>query len=220
VFCDRCLPWPAPEEKAPPPSQRRAAEAVAESGGGDAGVLKTIKKQPLAMEKKKGGKKQQSGVGDRIHIPSLSELMHINDGFRRLHVKVSAVKGKGLGLVAQQDINEGVHVAYYLTKLYKTARLQPSLYLLGSGVRGYTGGLFAGSFPPPGADGVPFVAPFANEPTGLHGEPNCEIADVPYANRWQRKSVLVTTKPIPEGAEITWDYGMGYGRRSYPSKYN
>jgi hypothetical protein len=29
VFCDRCLPWPAPEEKAPPPSQRRAAEGVA-----------------------------------------------------------------------------------------------------------------------------------------------------------------------------------------------
>ena len=189
---------------------RRFSAKKSASGAKKVSALKTVNKQ----------EKQHCGCDGCIYIPSLFELMRINDGFSSSHVKVSAVEGKGLGLLAQHDIDEGVEVAYYLTRLYRTEHLQPCPYLLGSGVPGYTCGLFSGSFPPPGADGVPFVAPFANEPTGVHGEPNCEIVEVEFASRWHRKSVLATTKLVTKGEEITWDYEEGYGRRSYPSKYN
>jgi len=152
-------------------------------------------------------------------IPSLDEIRRINNRFEGMDAVVTEVPGKGLGLVAQSDLAQNVPVAYYLVKLYKSARVMPSTYLLNSEWPEHTGDLFPGSFQSPDADLVPYVAPLANEPS-LGEEPNCVIRQEESANRMLRKFSLVTSRPVPKGEELCWDYGAEFGYRSYPSKYN
>lgn len=152
----------------------------------------------------------------RSMIPSLTDISRINDGFKCMYIRVEEVSGKGLGLIAQRGIPSGVLVAYGLLKLYQTKRIRPSPYLIDSGIPGYTCGLFDGSFPSPGEDRVPYIAPLVNEAD----DANCMLQYVKHSSRSHRKYALLTTRPVRMGEEICWDYGPDFGERSYPSKYN
>jgi hypothetical protein len=79
------------------------------------------------------------------------------------------------------------------------------------------------SFPSP-ENGIPFIAPFANEPA-LDEEENCIFVGEPLddeddtVNSYRRFG-LRTRIGVKCGEELLWDYGKGYGCRSYPSKHN
>ena len=80
--------------------------------------------------------------------------------------------------------------------------------------------LYDHSFPPPGEDGIPYVGPFANEPTYREQVENCQLACSQYESK--KKIIcycLETIKDVSAGMELVWDYGPGY-RREYPSKYD
>ena len=154
------------------------------------------------------------------HIPDLASLRVINNDFQGLLVSVQPITHKGLGLVAQAPIHKGARVAYYLGRLLADARWA-SRFCVASAA-GEVMDIFAGSFPAPGDDGIPYVGPYANEPTGVDGKPNCHIFPHPLglsAGR-QRCFVLVTTRRVVLGEELVWDYGEHYGARDYVSKYN
>ena len=154
-------------------------------------------------------------------MPSLAQFNEINNNFDGMPVRVEPIPGKGLGLVAQHDMEAGVPTCYYFVRLYKIARVQQSPYLIGSGgAAGYVGALFRDSFRPPGDDRIPYVAPIANEPTGRNGEPNCRLRDETPPNRWLRKTSLVTLRSVRKGEELVWDYGPDYGPRAYESRYD
>ena len=136
-------------------------------------------------------------------------------------MQVAPVIGKGLGLVARVDVEAGELVAYYLSKLYKTkSHVGGSTYCLASGVQGHILDRFDRSFPPP-EDGVPYVAPLVNEPTFPGGVENCKLrpAPLPDEDGTIFRHGLYTMRDVKRGEELTWDYGPGYGERSYPSKY-
>ena len=154
------------------------------------------------------------------HIPSLSSLRVINHNFEGCLVEVRPVEGKGLGVVARASIPQGALFAYYLGRLLVDANWA-SRFCVAS-VSGEVMDLFNGSFPSPGDDGIPYVGPFANEPTGIDGVPNCEICEYPfpsYEGR-RRRFGLVTLRKVKLGEELVWDYGPLYAARDYPSKYN
>lgn len=132
------------------------------------------------------------------------------------------VLGKGLGLVAREDVEAGELVAYYLSKLYTTKKhMRASTYCLASTAKGHLLDLFDRSFPQP-EDGVPYVAPLVNEPTFPGGVENCKLTPAPLPDEDGTifRHGLYTTRSVARGEELTWDYGPGYGERSYPSKYN
>ena len=62
----------------------------------------------------------------------------------------------------------------------------------------------------PGEDGVPYVAPFANEPSPEQ-RANCELVRG-EGGRYE----LRTREAVARGTELVWDYGPAYGRRPYP----
>jgi len=156
-----------------------------------------------------------------VCVPSLATLRARNGDFDDMHVQVAQVPGKGLGLIARVDIDEGVLVAYYLSKLFKR-RFTSSTYWLSSGATDTILDVFDHSFPPPDADGVPYVAPLVNEPTGVDGGVNCVLTPVPLPDEEGtiRRHGLFTTHKVRKGEELVWDYGPGYGERSYPNKHN
>ena len=154
------------------------------------------------------------------HIPSLSSLRVINNNFENCVVEVRPVEGKGLGVVARFNIPKGVLFAYYLGRLLVDANWASRFCI--TSVSGEVMDLFDGSFPPPSDDGIPYVGPFANEPTGIDGVPNCEICEYPlpvHEGRLRRFG-LVTLRRVKCGEELVWDYGPLYAARDYPSKYN
>jgi hypothetical protein len=132
-------------------------------------------------------------------------------------VEVVLVPSKGRGVRATHAIAAGETAAYYLVR--RRPATHPSEYLIGSGVAGTVLDLFAGSFPPAGDDGIPYVGPYANEPT-LGADPNCYLRDVDVdCLSLVRRFSLVTLRPIAPGEELCWDYGESYGVRDYPSNY-
>ena len=131
-------------------------------------------------------------------------------------VEVQQVVGKGLGLIARVDISIPSLVAYYLCKRYAVTQRIASSYCIGADEQGYVMNIFDGSFPSPGPDQIPYVGPFANEPTGVDGEPNAYLKTPVAGYRYE----LWTTRRISKGEEIVWDYGPSYGKRPYASKYN
>lgn len=155
------------------------------------------------------------------HVPSLDVLRATNGAFEGMDVEVVQVPGKGLGLMARTDLDEGVCVAYYLSKLY-TNHFGASTYCVASGHRSHVLDVFDRSFPPPGTDGIPYVAPLVNEPDFPGGEENCTLKPEPLPDEDGsiRRHALYTTRRVRVGEELVWDYGPGYGPRPYPSKYN
>ena len=151
-----------------------------------------------------------------LYLPSLTTLQSINHNFRGMHVEVVQIEGKGLGLVAKRNLSRPLLVAYYLCKKVSVTGHIPSDYCVGADEVGYVLNIYDGSFPPPGADNIPYVAPFANEPTEVDGQPNAYLKDPVAGYRYE----LWTTRSIAKGEEIVWDYGPSYGKRLYPSKYN
>lgn len=158
-------------------------------------------------------------------MPSLHSLRAINGQFEGMDVVVVPVPGKGLGLVAQEDMETDVKFAYYLAKLYKiNAHHEAHTYCIESGVQGHVLDLFKGSFPAPGPDRIPYVAALVNEATEPPFERNCKLEhdddDCGDAEDGStRRFCLRTTRPVAQGEELVWDYGPGY-ERSYPSKYD
>ena len=153
----------------------------------------------------------------------MHSLRAINRQFEGMDVEVVPVLGKGLGLVAQVDMDKDVIFAYYLTKLFKTSsHFGPCTYCVASGVQGHVLDIFNGSFPAPGPDGIPYVAPLVNEATEAPFERNCKMEPEPLDDEdgSVRRLCLRTTRPIEQGEELVWDYGPEYGKRSYPSKYD
>ena len=120
---------------------------------------------------------------------------------------MTTVEGKGLGLVAREALSQGSVVAYYLTKRYKHPR--HSEYAVKCRGKGGVDDLFRGSFPPPGDDGVPYLAPFANEPSRSQ-HVNCELVGGEHG-----RYALRTLVAVNGGAELVWDYGPAYGKRAY-----
>lgn len=156
-------------------------------------------------------------------VPSEHALRARNSDFEGMSVEVARVDGKGLGVVARVGMGEGVLTSYYLTKAYKTKHhFSSSEYRMSSGIRGYVLDLFDHSFPEPGEDGIPYIAPLVNEPTYGEQEQNCGMLPMPLDDEdgTLRRHGLVTTRKVAAGEELVWDYGPGYGKRSYPSKYN
>ena len=78
------------------------------------------------------------------------------------------------------------------------------------------------SFPPIDEEGIPYVAPLANEVTLITDEPNSWLgaAPLPCEEGLRRRYGLRTLTKVKAGEEMTWDYGPGFGLRPYPSKYN
>mgnify|MGYP006144657289 CR=1 FL=1 len=131
------------------------------------------------------------------------------------------MEGKGLGLVARMDIASPTLVAYYMCKRYMARYMASSHgvvsdYCVGVDDEGYVMSIFDGSFPPPGPDRIPYVAPLANEPTGVDGQPNAYLKQPTEGGRYE----LWTMRQVKTGQEIVWDYGPEYGKRPYPSKHN
>jgi len=155
---------------------------------------------------------------DAVHVPDLDTLMIINNGFRGCPVIVQPIPGKGLGLVATRKLVSNQTFAYYYGRVLRDIRWA-SPFCLASAATGEVMDLYAGSFPSPGTDGIPFVGPFANEPF-LGEEPNSHVFDSSEANTNFRRFSLMTLCPVPKGTELVWDYGPNYGVRPYPSKYN
>ena len=153
------------------------------------------------------------------HIPNLAALRVINGNFVGCLVDVRVLKDKGLSLVARVDIEKGTLFAYYLGKLLADQTWASRFCVSSSS--GEVMDLFGGSFPAPD-DGIPYVGPFANEPTGADGVPNCDIypSPLPSHEGRLRRFALVTLRKVKAGEELCWDYGPGYGPRDYLSKYN
>ena len=130
--------------------------------------------------------------------PSLETLRRTYGNFDGMLVEAAHIEGKGLGVVAREEIPEGV--AYYLCKLQRNHFGDCTYCIAGEGgVRspvlppssrpsrqnpeptlptGYPlMDIFEGSFPPAGADGIPYIAPFANEPD--QANENCRLVEAP-----------------------------------------
>lgn len=150
----------------------------------------------------------------RVGPPPLAQLKHINNDFSGLSVRVAVVAGKGLGLMAQRRIESGEVIAKYLTRLYTKAGHAFSEYAIGALDGRLVNDLFAGSFPPVGADGISFLAPLANELSeGGAGEYNAKLV-LFYEDVDKRQSLfgLVAMRAIAVDEEILWFYGKDYPR--------
>ena len=130
------------------------------------------------------------------------------------------MSGKGLGVVARRDIAQNTDVAYYMGKLLPRSTRFASRFCVTNG-NGEIMDIDDYSFPPP-EDGVPYVAPYANEPTAPPWTPNCCLCSRPSSSLSERarRYALVTLRAVEEGEELVWDYGDSYGPRDYPSKYS
>ena len=151
-------------------------------------------------------------------LPSLSVLVARNRNFEGMAVRVAEIEGKGLGLIATREIAAGTLVAKYLTKTYNKSSHAHSSYTVNRpGDPTRVNDIFAGSFPPPGADGIPFVAPFANEVSqGENAVYNAELRLLEDDIEQRRTTFgLFTTMHVLTGTELTWHYGASYRRSGY-----
>ena len=184
----------------------------------------------------------------RCHVPDFATICLINSNFegcrskvrtthtqlartclhnpsthaRRNLVQVEPVPGKGLGVVTQVTLEENAVAAYYMGKLIPKGKGASRFAVTSK--EGETMELGSSSFPAP-EDGVPYIGPFANEPTGRvwrDGEPNCVLRShhiESHAGRL-RRFALITLREVKRGEELVWDYGPSYGPRDYESPHN
>ena len=156
------------------------------------------------------------------HVPSLTVLQKWNSP-PELPVCVAEVAGKGLGVLARRALpHAGVVVAEYAFRVVKRAACPAGDYRVelprGCGAaRGRMGKLDARTFGPP-RGGVAQVGPLLNEPsvgTTANCVQRCGRVDPPGSKHRRGAFLLVTSRPVRAGEELTWWYGESYGRRQY-----
>ena len=147
-------------------------------------------------------------------VPSLAVLRRIN-ARADLEVEVTEVPFKGLGVVARRPIPAGTLVARYEFKVVRKAHASPGDYRVGVDAN-RVGKIDARTFSPP-TGAIANVGALLNEPN--EGEaPNCRrLASRYWGAPSSRRGAfhLQTTRDVPAGEELTWDYGPSYGRRVY-----
>ncbi len=145
-----------------------------------------------------------------------------------LKVTLKKTKKKGVGLYATQKIDKGEVIAFYKIKIFRKKDYESptnSVYLIevyqknGKPYKTLIGDIDENSFPEP-VDGIPFWAPFANEPSKnektnseLEIELKTNYSDRKYSTPGESMTYnLVATKKILPGEEIMWFYGKDYDR--------
>ena len=152
---------------------------------------------------------------------------HPASGFRKFELswvvgcrsQVQPIAGKGLGVIAKVTLEANAVAAYYLCKLLPKGGHASRLAV--TSASGDTMDITSGSFPPP-EEGIPYIGPYANEPTGINGQPNCVLRSFPILTHEGRlrRFALITLSEVRTGEELVWDYGPLYGPRAYESRYN
>lgn len=130
-------------------------------------------------------------------------------------VEVTAVQGKGLGVVARGPIPKGTSCARYEFKVVLKARAPAGDYRVGVDAY-HVGKIDTATFAPTSC-AVANVGALLNEPNEGE-EPNCRRLKSEYWGPMSsRRGVfyLQTVRHVKAGAELTWDYGQSYGRREY-----
>ena len=151
--------------------------------------------------------------------PSLAVLRARNNDFENMSVRAVQTEGKGLGVVSRRPIEAGALVAKYLTRTFvKRSHVHSEYSVDRKGDPAHVNDLFAGSFPAPGTDNVPFIGPLANEVSlGEEGGTyNTELKLI-HDDPSQRLTLygLFATRAIAAGEDITWWYGASYRRSGY-----
>jgi len=156
----------------------------------------------------------------KICTASLNQLNVYYDSFKGMRVKVTKIKGKGLGVVSQEDINKGVVIAYYRTNKISNKKLPGkykcenyTIYASQRSVGVMDSSLLFGTF-----RNIPYVGAYLNEPAYVN-DVNCAVSeplDVPNTNFVDYK--FTTTRYIKKGEELCWCYGPDYLGRNYKTE--
>lgn len=145
---------------------------------------------------------------------------------KKLDVTLKKDPIKGVGLYATNKIKKGEVIALYKIKVFlKKDHETDNIYVFevykknGDDYKRLIGDIYEDSFSEP-IDGIPFWAPFANEPNKSQ-RINSEI-DIDLKGNFKDRNYLVpgdiviykliSTKMIKPGTEIMWYYGPDYER--------
>tara|TARA_A100001015_G_scaffold237898_1_gene270621 strand:- start:8259 stop:8759 length:501 start_codon:yes stop_codon:yes gene_type:complete len=153
----------------------------------------------------------------KICTATLSQLNIYYNNFKGMRIQVKKIKGKGLGVVAQEDINKGIVFAYYRTNKISNKNLSDkykcenyTVHVSQRSVGVMDSSLLFGTF-----RNIPYVGAYLNEPTYVD-DVNCTMSgplNVPNTNFIDYK--LTTTRYVKKGEELCWCYGPDYIGRSY-----
>jgi len=151
---------------------------------------------------------------------------------KKLSVTLKKDPVKGVGLYAREKILKGDIIAFYKIKVFLLKDYETDgVYSFevyrknGDEYKRLIGDIYEESFPEP-IDGIPFWAPFANEPN--KGQRTNAMIDIDLKGNFVGKTYLspgdiliyklVATKMIKPGSEILWYYGPDYSRNYSVSK--
>lgn len=153
---------------------------------------------------------------------------------KKLAVTLKKDPIKGVGLYATEKIFKYEVIAYYKMKVFSNKDHETDgVYIFelykknGDTYKRLIGDIYEGSFPEP-IEGVPFWAPFVNEPN--KNEKSNSRIDIDLKGNYQKQNrthlslgdtviyKLVATKTIKPGSEILWYYGSDYSRNYAVSK--
>jgi hypothetical protein len=153
-------------------------------------------------------------------IPQLAQIAELNNNFYDMKVAVKPVPGKGLGVVAQEDLPAGKVVAFCLMKSFEKGQRAPSGFAMERSDGRTFDDIFDGSFRTPGEDGIPYVGAFINEITD--GEDQSYNMMVSLWNNDVENNVtlyaFITQSQVAAGDELVWYYGRSYPREGYRAK--
>ena len=151
---------------------------------------------------------------------------------KKLAITLKKDPVKGVGVYAREKISKGDVIAYYKMKVFLSRDHETDgVYIFevykknGDAYKRLLGDIYEGSFPEP-IDGIPFWAPFVNEPN--KGQRSNSDIDIDLKGNYQNRTYLspgdtlvyklVATKTIKPGSEILWYYGPDYLRNYSVSK--
>ena len=137
-------------------------------------------------------------------------------------IVVKCIPGKGLGVCAAKPIARKTLVACWQLRVFHQEGHENSNYAVALGKRPFVADLDESLIPHEPHSGTPRIGMLLNEP-GLGENRNCcNFFDSGDHTQYIAGDVLTmelyTTRAVPEGEELTWDYGPGF-KRNYPSRY-
>lgn len=145
-------------------------------------------------------------------VPTLKELNAYYNNFEGMKIFVKKRSGRGLGIVAQEDIPAGRVIAYYRVRTipidvhdYKCGHYRVGIDSKRDGVLDET--LVYGIY-----RNIPYIGPYCNEPP--HGKKmNVDLFQAGPTKRHGYKDMkFVSITEIKKGEEIFWCYGNSYSR--------
>ena len=157
----------------------------------------------------------------RFEIPDLAKIAALNNNFYDMKVAVKPVPGKGLGVVALEDLPAGKVVAFCLTRIFVKGQKAASGFALERSDGRTFNDIFDGSFRSPGEDGIPYVGAFINEITDGEDQSYNVMASLWHDDVKNNVTLyaFITQSQVAAGDELTWYYGRSYPRDGYRAKY-